>query len=125
MTLRTPTGTTTIASRVVEKVVQRAATEVPGVEGVEKSGFRRLVSLIGPGEPGRQVDAKTDVDSESAVVQLTISVRYPLPLRQVTAKVRQHVSDRTKELTGLSLAEVDIVVGALPRAGSERRRRVE
>jgi uncharacterized alkaline shock family protein YloU len=120
-----PRGSTTIASHVVAKIVQRAAAEVPGVEGVEQSGFRRLISLIGRGEAEPHVDAQADVDSETAVVKLTISVRYPLPLRQMSEKVRHHVSARTEELTGLRLAEVDIVVAALPIAGSQPRRRVE
>lgn len=124
--LATARGRTTLSPRVVEKVVQRAASEVWGVEGVTGSGLRRLVELVRAAEPSREVDVQADVATESTVVDLTVSVRYPLPLRQVTDRVRQHVADRVGSLTGLKVPEVNVAVGELvPDRGGARSRRVE
>ena len=48
-----------------------------------------------------------------AFVALTMSVRYPVPVRTVATSVREHVASRVGELTGLEVVEVDITVPAL------------
>jgi uncharacterized alkaline shock family protein YloU len=51
-----------------------------------------------------------------------MSVRYPAPIRQVTRRVREHVTARVGELTGLDVRHVDIDVPTL--ITPDRRRRV-
>jgi uncharacterized alkaline shock family protein YloU len=66
---------------------------------------------------GTDLDAlpktSVDVDGSKAYVSLEISVRWPAPVPEVTARVRSHVRDRVKELAGLDVDEVHIVVADL------------
>ena len=55
--------------------------------------------------------ARTDLDDY--IRHLEISVRWPASVPEVTGQVRQHVRDRVRELTGLDVDEVHIVVADL------------
>ena len=57
-----------------------------------------------------------EVDGSKAFVSLEISVRWPASVLEVTEQVRQHVRDRIRELTGLDVDEVHIVVADLATA---------
>jgi len=63
------------------------------------------------------------IDGRLATVRVAIEVRYPAPIRQVTRRVREHVSDRVGELTGLDVRHVDIDIPAL--ITPDRGRRVQ
>ena len=97
-------GTTAIAPRVFERLAGLAAAEDPGVVGSPP-------------------DAAADVDNDGVVLDLTLNVAYPQPVRQVTERVRRHVADRIGALTGQPVLEVNITVQDLivPR---RRRARV-
>ena len=53
------------------------------------------------------------VDGSKAYVTLEIAVRWPASVAEVTGLVRRHVRDRVRELAGLEVAEVHIVVADL------------
>jgi uncharacterized alkaline shock family protein YloU len=94
-----PPGTITIAERVVEKLAARAVLDLPDAAA---AGHRVL------GRAAPNVSAR--VDGEVAVIDLEIGVRWPAPVPQVTTAVRRHVRERLTALTGLTIAEVRIVV---------------
>jgi uncharacterized protein len=50
-----------------------------------------------------------------ATLQMTISVVYPTPVPKVARKLRERVSTRVQELTGLDVRQVDISVANLIR----------
>jgi uncharacterized alkaline shock family protein YloU len=106
--LSTARGRTTIAPIVVEKILLRSAAEVDGVGPVVHTGLARLVPWVASGTP-----AEAEVGRESVTVDLAVSVRYPLPVRQVAASLRDHASRRIEELTGLAVRRVDITVAEL------------
>ena len=121
--LFTQRGVTIIAPSVVEKIATRAAGETPGVGGIENSRLRRLMPLSG-GE--REPQAEAQVERERTAVDLTISVRYPEPVRQVAERVRQGVANRVRDLTGLAVTRVNVTVPELVVGDRrERQRRVE
>jgi uncharacterized alkaline shock family protein YloU len=86
-------GRTTMDSKVVKKIVARAATEVDGVGDAPK--------------------VTASIDGESATVDIRLSVPYPGSVARTTEAVRAHLIRRTDELTGLAVRRVDIVVDAL------------
>lgn len=88
-------GRTSIAGRVVERIATRAAAELPrpGTGGVDR--------------------ARATVDGQLATLRLTVSVVYPEPVRQVTRRLRDHVTARVGELTGLEVRQLDIDVARL------------
>lgn len=114
--LLTPRGETTIAPLVVEKVATRAAAEVEGVGGVVHTGLGRLLPWVS--DPP-QAQASADLDRETVALDLSFNVRYPEPVGRVTSNVRNHVIERLRDLTGLTVTEVNITVEELV---SDRRR---
>ena len=103
-------GTLTIADRVVEKVAAQAVTEVDLATGAPRT---LLGKRLGDDDPDRRARADARVDGDLVSVSVTLAVQWPAPVRQVAAQVRQHLTDRIGELTGLQVAEVDVDVPAL------------
>lgn len=122
--LVTDHGLTTIAPAVVEKIAGRAATEVEGVGVVSPAGLRRLFSSTP--DPDTPADADARVGMERASVALTISIKYPAPIRLTSTEVRAVVAERVEQYTGLRVSWVDLTVAQLPTSDPWKpRRRVE
>ena len=122
--LITEKGETIIAPSVVEKIAGKAASEVEGVKGVQSSGLSRITSLLSGGDD-RQTEARASVERASTGVSLSVSIEYPLPVGQVSDRVRQHVRARIQELTGLQVTGVDLTVPELVAPEPRPRPRVE
>ena len=114
--LRSDRGTTTIAPTVIERIAQRAATEIDGVETAQPSTIRRLVPFLS------DTTADAAVGHERAAVELAITVRYPAPVWRTADEVRDHVITRVEDLSGLKMTRVNIVVGGLAMEQGRRRR---
>lgn len=108
-TNRADRGTTTIAPGVFEKLAARAATEVPGVEGVVDTGLSRFL----PWNSAAPADASAEVTDDGVVLELTFNVAYPEPVRQVAEAVRHHVADRVRSMTGRAVRQINITVPQL------------
>jgi uncharacterized alkaline shock family protein YloU len=54
-----------------------------------------------------------EVDGSKAYVSLEIAVRWSASVPEVTGQVRRHVRERVRELAGLEVDEVHIVVADL------------
>lgn len=106
-------GRTEIADRVLERIAAQALHEVDRAGGVA----RRVLGVPLGRERGPQVRAH--VDGRLATLQMTVSVTYPEPVRQVTRRLREHVTTRVGELTGLTVRQVDIDVATLTGAGPD------
>lgn len=115
---RTELGTITIADTVVTKIAARAAAENPDAGAAVARVLGRAVPGAGNlGVRGTDLSAlpkiSVEVDGSKAYVSLEIAVRWPASVVEVTGQVRQHVRDRIRELTGLDVDEVHIVVADL------------
>jgi len=115
---RNELGTISIADGVVAKIVARAAAENPDAGAAAARMLGRVVPGAGHlGVRGTDLQAlpktSVDVDGSKAFVTLEISVRWPASIPDVTAQVRRHVRDRVKELAGLDVSEVHIVIADL------------
>jgi uncharacterized alkaline shock family protein YloU len=116
---RNELGTISIPGSVVTKIAARAATENPDAG----AAAARLLGRAVPGASGmpgvRTIDLEglpkttVDVDGSKAFITLEISVRWPASIPEVTAQVRSHVRDRVRQLAGLDVDEVHIVVADL------------
>ncbi|SMD25939.1 Asp23/Gls24 family envelope stress response protein [Kibdelosporangium aridum] len=94
-------GRTTIADRVVDRVTLHAAVEDPDVLSAKASA--RVTGVV-------------------TALDISVTLRYPVPVAATTARVRSHVIARVEELTGLSVSRVDISVAALESDTKPRRR---
>ncbi len=115
---RNELGTISIADGVVSKIAAMAAAENPDAGAATARMLGRAVP--GAGRLGvRSTDLEAlpktavEVDGSKAFVNLEISVRWPASVPEVTGQVRRHVHDRVRELTGLDVDEVHIVVADL------------
>ena len=108
-------GSTDIGDRVVERIAAMAIAEVDDAHGPG----RRLLGLRVQGVAAPKVTVQ--IDGQLATVRLAMSVRYPAPIRQVTRRVREHVTARVGELTGLDVRHVDIDVPTLITPDRKRR----
>ncbi|MEV0626316.1 Asp23/Gls24 family envelope stress response protein [Nonomuraea wenchangensis] len=92
-------GRTRIADQVVTKIACCAAGEVPEVLRVRPGGGT-----------WRSPSSDAEVHGEQAAVYLSVSVAYPSPLREVAARVRQHVIARVAAQTGLDVTHLDVTI---------------
>jgi uncharacterized alkaline shock family protein YloU len=115
---RTEQGTISINDRVVEKMAARAAIEIPDA-GAAASRFmgRSMAGASALGARQTSLDGlpktSADVDGSRVILDLSISVRWPASVPEVSDAVREHVRSRVGELTGLIVTEVSISVTAL------------
>ena len=115
---RTELGRITVADSVVTKIAAQAAAENPDAGAAAARVLGRAVPGAGHlGVRGTDLDAlpKTtvQVDGSKAYVSLEIAVRWTASVAEVTGQVRRHVRDRVRELAGLEVDEVHIVVAGL------------
>ena len=125
----TDLGRITVADDVVAKLAARASLEVDGVGaaatrllGKELSGGPLDKLGLKSSEIGALPSCSAQVDGHLAFVELTISVRYPAPVRQVAAAVREQITHKVGQLAGVQIVEVDITVPALVRDLPRSRR---
>lgn len=104
-------GTTLVTDRVLTRVVGRAAGEAAGATGLNRSVLGRRV---GGRVPAR---AAVVVDGDRVTARVSTSVEYPAPVRQVTRRIRELVSARVYEMTGMTVERVDVEVAAFERSG--------
>ncbi len=115
---RNELGTISIADGVVSKIAARAAAENPDAGAAAARMLGRAVPGSGHlGVRGTDLQAlpktSVDVDGSKAFVTLEISVRWPASVPDVAGQVRSHVRDRVRELAGLDVDEVHIVIADL------------
>ena len=114
---RTELGRISIADGVVTKIAARAAAENPDAGAATARVLGRAVPGAIPGVRGTDLAAlpktSVDVDGSKAYVSLEIAVRWPAPVAEVAGQVRRHVRERIRDLAGLEVEEVHIVVADL------------
>lgn len=114
-------GTTTIDQSVVSKVASLAAREVSGVHqlgGTVSGAIASMVSRI-RGDEHTTSGVGVEVGTRQAAVDVTLIATYPTPLPDVATAVRDNITSRIEELTGLEVVEVNIVVTDLFFPGDE------
>lgn len=95
-------GATTIADEVVVKIATLAAREC----SESTSAPTPMGKLTGRSLPS----ADAVVANGRARLRMRIAVQWPTPLGEAAALVRERVSQRVSELTGLHVDDVDIEV---------------
>lgn len=110
-------GHTNVEAKVISKIAQQAAYEVPGI-GSGAGGFLGLGSH-------REFDSSPDVDVElygnTVVVRMDIGIGFPTNLGEALQRVRTHVAKRVQELTGFEVGHVDVKVSWLHTSVAKRR----
>lgn len=109
-------GRLTIAPQVVQRVAQRAVSEVDSATG---SATRVLGIALGTGGDRARVSATVHGDATDVTVDM--SVTWPASVREVTEQVRSRVVSQLRDLVGIQHAHVAIRVTALVPEAPEQR----
>jgi uncharacterized alkaline shock family protein YloU len=120
--LKTERGTTRIEDTVVTKVAAIAARETRGVYdlgGGAARAFGAVTERVGMSDD-RSRGVAVDVGEREAAVDLTLMIEYGESIPQVSQAVRENVIKRIEGITGLSVAEVNIVVNDLYFPGDDQ-----
>jgi uncharacterized alkaline shock family protein YloU len=103
-------GRTRISDRVLTRIASTAAAEV---DEAGRAARRVLGVRLGHDGPGATPRVTGHIDGRLAILHVHLSVAYPAPVRQVTRRVRDHVTSRVHDLTGLDVRQIDIDVDRL------------
>lgn len=119
--LETDKGVTSISEDVVGKIAAIAAREVEGVESLGGALSGAISSVVGRirGDEHKTAGVGVEVGTRQAAVDLSMTVRYPASILDVTGSVRQNVIDRIESMTGLEVVEVNIAVNDLAFPGGD------
>jgi uncharacterized alkaline shock family protein YloU len=107
-------GRLVLAKQVVEKIAGQVASEISAAGGRSK-GFLGIGAHT-------DLSARPKVDVElagrTATLAIEMAVAYPVSIRQATDRVRDQVTHRVGQLTGVEVTRVDITVVALHAAAT-------
>lgn len=101
-------GCLVLAEKVIEKIASRAA-----VEAGATSGRTGRVLGIGAADPDATPRVEVELSAVSADLALKVGIAYPGSIRAATQQVRDHVTRRVEQLTGVDVRRVDIDVTLL------------
>ena len=109
-------GRTTIADGGVARIAARAVAEVGQTGGAGRPLIGLMLGRRAGEGPAR---ASARVSGNLALIEMRLSLAYPVPVRSLTREVRGHVMERVTTLAGIDVRHVDIEVARL-LPGSER-----
>ena len=104
-------GDVKIADDVVAEIAAIAAGEVEGV-GVSTGNLgSTIMAYVGVKKNERKV--KVDIAENIVHVEMTITVLYGYNIPEVSRMVQEKVKSAVENMTGLSVADIDIRVSAI------------
>jgi uncharacterized alkaline shock family protein YloU len=111
-------GRTEIAERVLERIAAKVVSDAEHAGGTAR---RMLGVSLGQDGQDTAPQITAHIDGQLATIEVTMTVAYPAPVRQVARRVRNDVIARVTELTGISVRHVDIDITRLIWRTSEGR----
>jgi uncharacterized alkaline shock family protein YloU len=121
--LQSELGKTTIADRVVQKIVGLAAREVPGIYGLG-GGAARTLGAIRERIPGSSQASgqgvTVEVGESQAAVDLEVVTEYGMSIADVARSVRRNVISAVEGMTGLQVTEVNLAVVDIHLPGDDQ-----
>ena len=102
-------GEVRVSNDIVEQIVCLAANEIEGVSDLSpKNGLRGLLNLFGTDKRVR-----VEVGTKEVAVDLDIAVEYGSRIPDVVKDIRENITRRINDMTGLELVELNIRVNDL------------
>ncbi len=104
-------GQVQIADEVVAIIAGLAAMEVDGVSSMAGTSTRDLISKLGKKNLSKGV--KVDVLDGVVTVSLSLNLRFGKNIMEVSSRVQEKVKAAIENMTGLSVADVNIKVAGV------------
>lgn len=104
-------GTTVIEDAVVAKVAGIAVRDIEGVYALG-GGAARLVGAVRDaiGTTDLSQGVSVEVGETEVAVDVSIVAEYPVPLQELSEKVRVAVATAMTELVGMDVAEINVTI---------------
>lgn len=104
-------GEIQVADEVIAVIAGLAATEVEGVASTAGNATKELISKLGMKSLSKGVTA--DVLEGVVTVQVALNIKYGYSVMAVSAKVQEKVKTAIENMTGLTVADVNIRVAGV------------
>ncbi len=120
--LESERGRTTVGDGVVSKVAGMAAREVEGIRmggTASRAAEGVLKNVTGSQSLSRGVSV--EVGRVETAIDLTVAMEYGRNILQLTQRVRDRITERVENLTGLQVAELNVTVNDVIFRGEESR----
>lgn len=104
-------GEIVIADEVIAVITGLAAMEVEGVASMAGNATRELISKIGIKTLSKGV--KVDVLDNVVTISATLNLKYGYNIKAVSVKVQEKVKASVENMTGLTVADVNIRVAGI------------
>lgn len=101
-------GKIQISEQVVSVIAGIAATETDGVDSLIGNITTEIVAKLGINSLSKGVKIK--MLDDTVFVYLTLNIRYGCSVPEVCRNVQEKVSSAVETMTGLSVAEVNVIV---------------
>lgn len=102
-------GSTSIPATVVARIAEQAASELPQIGsaagGVLGVGARRDFAT--------RPSAECDLYGSSAVLRMDVGMTFPVAIAPTARSLREHVTSRVQDLTGLEVGRMDVEISWL------------
>lgn len=110
-------GQVQIADEVVAIIAGLAAMEVDGASSMAGTSTRDLLSKLGKKNLAKGV--RVDVLDGVVTVSLALNLRFGKNIMEVSSKVQEKVKTAIENMTGLTVADVNVKVAGVDDAESE------
>ena len=104
-------GEVQIADEVVAIIVGLASMEVEGVSSMAGNATRELIAKLGMKSLSKGV--KVDVLEGVVTVSLALNLKYGRNIKETTMKVQEKVKAAIENMTGLTVADINIRVAGV------------
>lgn len=104
-------GEVQIADEVVAVIAGLAAMDVEGVASMAGNATRELISKLGVKSLSKGVTA--DILEGVATINITLNLKYGFSVLDVSAKVQEKVKTTVENMTGLTVADVNVRVAGV------------
>ena len=116
-------GTVNIADEVIAVIAGMAAVEVEGVAGMVGKLQGELVELLGMRNLGKGIKVRVN-EQEEITLELAVIIEFDVSIQEVTAKIQKKVKSTVENMTGLTVAAVNVKVsGVEPKAREKKTRK--
>ena len=104
-------GEVQVADEVVAIIAGLAATEVEGVSSMAGNITNEIVSKLGMKNLAKGIFV--DVEEDEVKVDVAINIYYGFAIPDVTSKVQERVKTAVENMTGLTVAVVNVRVASV------------
>lgn len=104
-------GEVQIADEVVAAIAGIAVMEVEGVSSMAGTQAKELIAKLGKKNLSKGV--KVDILEGVATVDIALNLKYGMNIKKTTEKVQEKVKTAIENMTGLTVADVNIRVAGV------------